>query len=126
MSVENQYSAKVNKDACDKNNLYTTNNLKAMQAAMNALTGQEFKVWLYFAKNQNGYTFEVSPADATQWGIPKGTWRKAFAKLREYGYLVETSKNHFDFYETPKEPKIIITVHKEEDGVDEDMSDYIF
>lgn len=116
MPVANQYQAKVNKEICNKDNIFTTNNLKALQAAMCDLSGAEFKVWLYFAKNQNGYTFEVSPADAVTWGIPKSTWHKAFTSLKEKGYLVETSPNHFDFYELPKEEKIVVTVRKENES----------
>ena len=112
-TVANQNVATINKEVCNKDNLYTTNNLEALQKAMADLSGAELKVWLYFAKNQNGYKLAVSPADATTWGIPKSSFHKAFTALKDKGYLVETSPNHFDFYEMPKEEQeIIVTINK--------------
>ena len=64
-------------------------------------------MWLYFAKNQAGYQFAVSPAAAlNEFGIKKDSFQKAKGVLKERGYLVENpakGKNHFIFYEKPIE-----------------------
>jgi hypothetical protein len=45
---------------------------------MKDLTPTQFQVWLYFAKNQAGHTFAVSPASAlNEFGIKKDTFQKA-------------------------------------------------
>lgn len=106
-TVPNQDVVTVNKEACNKDNLYATINIRAIQLAMKDLSNAEFQVWLYFAKNQAGYTFAVSPADAlNEFGISKDTFKKSKAKLKEKGYLVEDlskGPNHWIFYEIPKE-----------------------
>ena len=82
-------------------------NINAMQLAAKDLTPAQFQVWLYFAKNQAGYTFAVSPAAAlNEFGIKKDTFQKAKAILKEKGYLVENlakGKNHWIFKEIPVE-----------------------
>ena len=112
-TVPNQNVARINKENCDKSNPYTMNNLSALQLAMNELTGNELKVWLYFAKNQNGFRLEVSPAEAVLWGIPKSSFHKAFTGLKEKGYLVERSNNNYDFYDLPpEEEKFVVNINK--------------
>jgi hypothetical protein len=75
--------------------------------AIKDLTPVQFQVWLYFAKNQAGYMFAVSPAAAlNEFGIKKDSFQKAKQVLKEKGYLVENpakGKNHFIFYEKPIE-----------------------
>lgn len=56
---------------------------------MKDLTPAQFQVWYYFAKNQQGYTFAVSPAAAlNEYGIKKDTFQTAVRKLKEKRYLV--------------------------------------
>lgn len=106
-TVANQDIVEVQKEICDKNNLYATINLNAMRLAMKDLTPAQFEVWLYFAKNQAGYTFAVSPAAALdEFGIKKDTFQTAKRVLKEKGYLVEDltkGKNHWIFREIPVE-----------------------
>lgn len=88
-------------------------NLDALQHAMIDLKGETFKLWMYIGKNQNGYTFGLSKVDAIKWGVgSKSSYDRAVKELIEKGYLVETSKNHYDFYEVPKEEELVITVNK--------------
>lgn len=114
-SVANQDIVEIQKERCDKNNLYATINLEAMRLAMKDLTPAQFEVWLYFAKNQAGYTFAVSPAAALdEFGIKKDTFQTAKRVLKEKGYLVEDlakGKNHWIFREIPIED--IMYVEKE-------------
>ena len=114
-TVANQKTIKVQKEECSKSHLYAMYNLDALQAAMIDLKGESFKMWCYLGKNQNGYQFALSMVDAIKWGIgSKSSYNRAIAELKEKGYLVETSTNHYDFYEVPKQDEtMIITVKKD-------------
>lgn len=106
-SNPNQDFVTINKEPCNKSNLYAAINLEAMRMAMKDLTPVQFQVWLYFAKNQAGYTFAVSPAAALdEFGIKKDTFQKAKVVLKDRGYLIEDlakGKNHWIFREIPVE-----------------------
>lgn len=106
-TVANQDVVEIQKEKCDKDNIYAVININAMALAMKDLTPAQFQVWLYFAKNQAGYTFAVSPAAAlNEFGIKKDTFQKAKQALKEKGYLVENlakGKNHWIFKEIPEE-----------------------
>lgn len=68
-------------------------------------------MWYYFAKNQAGYVFAVSPAAAlAEFGIKKDSFQKAVQVLKEKGYLVcnpAKGKNYFVFHEIPIDDEII-------------------
>ena len=64
---------------------------------------------MYFAKNQAGYKVECSPVAIAQWGIKRSTYKDAFNKLVELGYLEEKSKSYYIFHERAK-PAEVITV----------------
>ena len=116
MTVPNQKTIKVLKEACSKKEgeYYTAINLNALQYAMIDLKGETLKLWLYIGKNQDKYTFGLSKVDAIKWGIgSKSSYDRAVKELIEKGYLVETSSNHYDFYEIPKAEEIIVTVNKQ-------------
>ena len=106
-TVANQDIVEISKEKCDCDHIYAMINIRAMQLAAKDLTQAQFQVWLYFAKNQAGYTFAVSPAAALdEFGIKKDTFQKAKAVLKEKGYLVENlakGKNHWIFREIPEE-----------------------
>ena len=72
-----------------------------------------FFLWMYFAKNQDGYTFAVSPAATLSWGVPRASFYKALQTLKEKKYIVEKSDNTYDFYESPKEEQIVVTINKD-------------
>jgi hypothetical protein len=79
------------------------------------LKGETFKMWIYLGKNQNGHTFALSKVDAVKWGIgSNSSYNRAVNELIEKGYLVETSSNHFNFYEIPPKAKeeMIVTIIK--------------
>ena len=112
-TVENQRVATVHKEACDETHIYAKINIEAMQLAMKDLTPVQFQVWLYFAKNQAGYTFAVSPAAAlNEYGIKKDSFQKAVVVLETKGYLIKDTtkgKNHWNFYEKPKDIVMYVT-----------------
>lgn len=111
-TVPNQNIVEVRKEPTDKQNLYACINLGAMQLAMKDLTPAQFQVWLYFAKNQAGYQFAVSPAAAlNEFGIKKDTFQKAVLVLKEKRYLTPNSakgKNYWIFREIPEEEEMIV------------------
>ncbi len=88
---------------------------KGIQYAMKDLSKAEFQVWLYFAKNEAGYEFWLSPAEAQQsYGIKKDTFQKAIQALEKKGYLVlkEGKTNQYYFYEIPQQDNLEISVEK--------------
>lgn len=104
-SNPNQDIVEIQKEPCDRNHIYALVNHRAMCLAMKDLTPAQFEVWLYFAKNQAGYQFAVSPAAALdECGIKKDTFQTAKRVLKEKGYLIENpakGKNHWIFKEIP-------------------------
>lgn len=106
-STSNQDIVEVQKEKCDTDNIYAKINIDAMRLAMKDLTPVEFQVWLYFAKNQAGYVFAVSPAAALdEFGIKKQSFQDAKRKLKAKGYLIENlakGNNHWIFREKPVE-----------------------
>ena len=100
-TVPNQKKVKVSKEACNKQNLYATINLAAMEAAAQKLDAGAFKLWIYFAKNQNDYEFALSSSEVERvFGIKIKQYNNAIKELKEKGYLVEISGNCYKFCES--------------------------
>lgn len=96
----NQKTITVCKEDCNKQNYYATINLNALELAAIDLKSGAFKLWIYFAKNQNNFTFALSnKAVAEQFGIKKDQYDSAVKELIEKGYLIETAKNKYEFKE---------------------------
>lgn len=102
MSVPNQktvqLAARTRRDA---DNLYSMNNLDALQMAMQVLNGSGLKLWLYMNKNQDGYKFELSRVDCAKWGIKKDSYYSAVEELINKGFLVQDhyGSSHYWFHE---------------------------
>ena len=116
MSVPNQKKVLVHKEPTNKDkkeNYYAAINLNAMSAAAINLDAGAFKLWCYFAKNQDNYHFDLSSkAVAETFGIKIKQYNNAVAELISKGYLVITKGNNYDFYEIPvitKEDNAVIT-----------------
>ena len=59
-TVPNQRIIKIKKEPTDKEHKYTMNNLNALNEALEKLdTKGGFKLYMYFAKNQNNYEFAL-------------------------------------------------------------------
>jgi hypothetical protein len=103
MRYPNQKVVQVNKEVCNKDNLYAMFNIEAMESAALDLDAGPFKLWCYFAKNQDGYTFALSSKDVEEtFGLKIKQYNNAVAKLIEKGYLVqEEDKNNYKFIECP-------------------------
>ena len=103
-TVPNQKIITVIKHKCDKNNLYSTINLKIKREAAQNLDAGAFKLWNYFADNQSQYTFELSrTAVENTYGIKKKQYDKAIETLIAEEYLVKENENsnQYIFYEAP-------------------------
>lgn len=99
-TVPNQKVVKVQKQLCNKVNLYATINIEAMEAAAQDLKAGAFKLWVYFAKNQDGFQFALSSRDVLDtFGIKKDQYDSAIKELLNKGYLVETGGNQYIFNE---------------------------
>ena len=105
-TVPNQKVIKVNKEPCNKSNYYAAINLEAMEAAAVALDAACFKLWIYFAKNQNNYEFALSSKAVNDtFGMKKDQYDRAIKVLEEKGYLVKEKGNHYSFREVAAEGK---------------------
>lgn len=113
-TFENQKTITTKGALHNKENTYAMLNIEAMEEAMALLKPNTYKVWCYMAKNQNNYTFALSCVDACRFcKMSKPTYLKCIQELINTGYLVNTSGNHYDFYEKlPKADLIEITVKK--------------
>lgn len=100
--VANQKRVIINKEKCDMLNHYAVVNINALQQAMcNLKKAGTFKLWMYLAKNQNGYSFDLSCVDCGKWGIKPDTYHAAVKELIEKKYLIEIKNKNYDFYEIP-------------------------
>ena len=106
MSVPNQLVITVQKEKTDKQHLYSCINLEAIDyAAIHLRTVGAFKLWMYIAKNQNEYEFELSRAAFCAWsGLSPSAYQDAIKLLKEQSFLVQsaTQKNKLIFYEKPQ------------------------
>ena len=104
VTVPNQKVVTISKEPCSKNFPFAMVNLYALNRAMKHLTNAEFEIWMYFAKNQNGYKFALSPADAERWGIARTTFNRTIDTFISHNYLVcdEEGSNKYTFHELPE------------------------
>lgn len=99
-TVPNQKTIKVQKEKCDSNNLYACINLASMEQAAQDLDAGAFKLWCYFAKNQNGYEFALSSKAVEQtFNIKIKQYNNAVAELIAKRYLINTCGNNYIFRE---------------------------
>lgn len=101
----NQRCIKINKEKCDKKELYAKINIRAMNFAMRDLKSNTYKLWCYLAQNQNNYEFWLSQVDVNKVaGISKSTYHRAFEELVNKKYLIPENSNgrFYEFYEVPQ------------------------
>lgn len=83
----------------NKNNLYATINLDALQEAMCNLNGSSgLLLWLYLDKNAEGYTLDLSQKACEAWGLKRDSYYRAFKELEDKGYLI-FGEHEYKFYE---------------------------
>ena len=89
MPVPNQKIITVYKQKCDNTHKYTVNNLSALDSAVKLLKNiGSIKLYIYLAKNQNNYTFELSRSHFMEWcGLSKTAYDNGIKELQEKGFL---------------------------------------
>ena len=120
-TVPNQRTLLIHKEPTDKYNLYTVNNLEALDEASRRLQSiGGFKLYMYLAKNQDKYEFALSSSHFCMWsGLGLTAYKTAFKELVEQGYLIpsKTVKDYYIFYDKAQIPEenldIIIKIPEE-------------
>ena len=75
---------------------------EALFNAVKTLTHAGLKLWLYLAKNNDGFKLDFSPAHAKeQTGLSPSSKDRAIKELIETGYLISTNEG-YEFYSTPQ------------------------
>lgn len=101
----NQRMITLNKEECDVDNIYAKINIEALNNAARNLTHAGFLLWIYFAQNQEGYTFWLSKvAVRNKVGVSDSSYHRAFKELVEKKYLIKDDLNddYYQFYEKPQ------------------------
>lgn len=118
--VPNQRVITVSKSPTDKRHKYTANNLEALdEAAGRLIEKASFKLYIYLAKNQDKYSFNLSSSHFMQWAnVGSTAYNTAFNELVEEGYLIkkEGTKDVYTFYDKSQIDEII-TIENPKDKV---------
>lgn len=97
----NQRTIKVNREVARRDFLGIKN--ENWQAAARDLGAHALMLYMYLASNADGYCLALSPVAVRQAiGMARSTYHDQFHKLVDKGYLVPSTGNTFEFYETPK------------------------
>ena len=97
----NQRTIKVNREVARRDFLGIKND--NWQAAARDLGAHALMLYMYLASNADGYNLALSPVAVRQAiGMARSTYHDQFHKLVDKGYLVPSTGNTFEFYETPK------------------------
>lgn len=100
MKYPNQKRITIQKEECNNKNRYAVINLQSLNQAMRVLNkGSSFKLWMYLAKNQNEYEFDLGKVDCSHWGLKADSYHSAVKDLTQKGYLQEIAPNRFVFKE---------------------------
>ena len=121
--VPNQREITVAKEPTDKKHLYTANNLAALDEAAKRLQSKGgFKLYMYLAKNQDKYNFELSSSDFMQWsGLGYSAYTTAFKELEDKKYLIlkEGTDTVYTFYDKAQIPEEKVKIEVPEEKVKE-------
>lgn len=73
------------------------------QAASRALGATALRLYLYIAANADNFELALSPAAIERdIGMARSTYHDQFRKLINFGYIVPTRGNGYEFFETPQ------------------------
>ena len=101
-TAPNQKVVRVEKYPVESNENYAKISIEAMMAAAKDLDGNVFKLWCYFAKNKDIFTFALSNAAAKeQFGMTKDVYDRAIGILIQKRYLEQYDRQFYIFYEYP-------------------------
>lgn len=105
--VPNQRIITIHKEPTNKKNKYTMNNIEALEEAVKKLQSKcGFKLYMYFAKNQDTYQTALSSSDFCEWANCGMTaYNTAFKELEEKGYLINKAgaSTIYTFYDKARE-----------------------
>ena len=99
----NQKHITVFKEPCSSKNIYAMINIEAMKNAAQQLKPAAFKLWMYFAKNQQHYELDLSSKGVeSEFGMKKDMYDNAVHELIDKGFLIlQQGKTIYHFYELP-------------------------
>lgn len=120
-TVPNQKVVKVKHYLCDGTHLYAMCNLKSNKKALQELSPNTYKLYMYFSLNQDDYTFALScQAVCNATGMSDSTYKKAVRELVDKGYLVKSkTKGLYIFYEgTENSPDRSVEINRQEEEKD--------
>lgn len=108
MGKNNQKTVTVFKEPTDTKRIYAKISIAAMDEAKKNLNDGAFLLWLYFAKNQDKYCFDLSSkAIERDFNIKKGQYSAAIKELTDKRYLIDVNTdpdavaNLWEFHEKP-------------------------
>lgn len=102
IAYPNQKIAKIHKAPTDSKHIYGVLNKEAAFAALQNLTHNETRAFMYLSLNQPNYTMALSTSDmARKVGSTEDGMRKAIQGLIQKGYLVQDQGRSYDFYDDP-------------------------
>lgn len=107
----NQWKVVINRMKVEKgtNEPFLCIHTNSIETAARELSGTEFKLYMYFASNANGYELDYSTQHfANIYGCGLTAARDAFKGLQEKGYLVNMGGNQLYFVES-------VNIHKEDE-----------
>lgn len=88
----------------NKTTIKTSIYVDTLDEAMRTLSNSAFMLWIYLAKNNDGYDFYLSRTCACRdCNFSPSTYRRAVKTLEDKGYLKPTGKNQTEyiFYARP-------------------------
>ena len=120
--VPNQRIITIHKELADMNHKYTVNNLEALdEAAGRLIEKASFKLYIYLAKNQDKYNFNLSSSHFMQWAsVGIAAYRTAFKELVEEGYLIkkDNCEDTYIFYDK-SQINDVVRIENPEERVEE-------
>ena len=115
MAAPNQKHITVNKEVSDKQHIYSIHNLNSLDFAGGNLQSKVgFKLYVYIAKNQDKYSFDLSNVLFTNWAnCGRSAYDSAVKELIDKGYLVKIGKDghNYNFYEYPKMTESVLKIN---------------
>lgn len=124
ITVPNQKVVTVKQSICDKEHIYTQCNLKANKMALKELSANTYKLYMYFALNQNDFVMALSYVDVYNvTGMSEKTYHRAVKELIDKGYLVKEKdkKNQYIFYDGKIDGEYSVVKNtRQESQVDQD------
>lgn len=116
-TVPNQRVIRIHRERASSDFLGIKN--ENWMAASRVLGATALRLYLYLASNADNFMLALSPlALERDVGMPRSTFYDQFRKLVNYGYLVQTGGNQYDFYEVPQSATQIKTADGQDNPTD--------